>query len=90
MGKTGNVVQVGYGIVGVGVPIGDAPFIRRYPELKETGVFEKFDRTMELLGPTSKLTALRLTQQCLATQPEVDVLSRTLDACVNFILQDHN
>ncbi len=38
-------------------------------------VIEKFDRTMELLGPTSKLTALRLTQQCLA--PQVDFLSRT-------------
>jgi hypothetical protein len=40
-------------------------------------VFEKFDRTMELLGPTSKFTAFRLTQQCLA--PQVDFLGRTLD-----------
>ena len=54
MGKSGNLV--GYGIVCVGVPIGDASFIHRYLELKETGVFEKFDRTMELLGPTSKFT----------------------------------
>jgi hypothetical protein len=77
MGKSGNLV--GYGIVCVGVPIGDAPFIHRYLELKEGGVFEKFDRTMELLrlGPTSKFTAFRLTQQCLA--PQVDFLGRTLD-----------
>ncbi len=68
MGKSGSLV--GYGIVCVGVPIGDAPFIRRFLELKEEVVFEKFDRTMELLGPTSKFTAARLTQQCLA--PQVD------------------
>jgi hypothetical protein len=55
----------------------NSPFIRRYLELKEEGVFEKFDRTMELLGPTSKFTAARLTQQCLA--PQVDFLGRTLD-----------
>ena len=40
-------------------------------------MFEKFDRTMELLRPTSKFTAFRLTQQCLA--PQVDFLGRTLD-----------
>jgi hypothetical protein len=45
MGKSGSLV--GHGIVCVGVPIGDAPFIRRYLELKEEGVFEKFDQTME-------------------------------------------
>jgi hypothetical protein len=43
MGKSGNLV--GYGIVCVGVPIGDARFIHRYLELKEGGVFEKFDRS---------------------------------------------
>ena len=77
MGKSGNLV--GYGIVCIGVPIGDASFIHRYLELnlKETGVFEKFDRTMELLGPTSTFTAFRLTQRCLA--PQVDFLGRTLD-----------
>ena len=79
MGKSGNLV--GYGIVCVGVPIGDASFIRRYLELKETDVIEKFDRTMELLGPTSKFTAFRLTQQCLA--PQVDFLGRTLDPSAN-------
>ncbi len=73
MGKSGNLV--GYGIVCVGVPIGDAAFIHRYLELKEGGLFEKFDRAKELLGPTSKFTAFRLTQQCLA--PQVDFLGRT-------------
>jgi hypothetical protein len=79
MGKSGSLV--GHGIVCVGVPIGDAPFIRRYLELKEEGVFEKFDQTMELLGPTNKFTAARLTQQCLA--PQVDFLGRTLDPSAN-------
>ena len=51
--------------------------IGRYLELKETGVIEKFDKTIELLGPTSKFTAFRLLQQCLA--PQVDFLGRTLD-----------
>ena len=44
-------------------------------------MFEKFDRTMELLGPTSKFTAFRLTQQCLA--PQVDFLGRTLSGPVS-------
>jgi hypothetical protein len=80
MGKSGSLI--GYGIVCVGVPIGDTPFIGRYLELKETGVIEKLDRTIELLGPTSKLTALRLLQrQCLA--PQVDFLGRTLDPSAN-------
>ena len=81
MGKAGNLI--GYGIVCVGVPIGDAPFIRRYLELKETGVFERFERTMELLGPTSKLTVFRLTQQCLA--PQVDFLGRTLSSSASTV-----
>ena len=59
------------------------PFIRRYLELKEAGVFEKFDRTMELLGPTRKFTAFRLVQQCLA--PQVDFLGRTLDPSANTV-----
>ena len=74
MGKSGNLV--GYGIVCVGVPIGDASFIRRYLELKETDVIEKFDRTMELLGPTSKFTAFRLTQQCLAPRGSSPALTK--------------
>ena len=67
------------------MPIGDTPFIGRYLELKETGVIEKLDRTIELLGPTSKLTALRQlqtdSQLCLA--PQVDFLGRTLDPPAN-------
>jgi hypothetical protein len=41
MGKSGSLV--GCGIVCVGVPIGDAPFIRRYLELKEEGLLLKFN-----------------------------------------------
>ena len=44
-------------------------------------MIEKFDKTIELLGPTSKFTAFRLLQQCLA--PQVDFLGRTLDPTAN-------
>jgi hypothetical protein len=40
MGRAGNLV--GYGIVCVGVPIGDAPFISRFLELKETSKYILF------------------------------------------------
>jgi len=47
-GKTGNLV--GYGIVCVGVPIGDTAFVERVMQLKEEDTFDKIDRTVELLG----------------------------------------
>ncbi len=46
-GKTGNIV--GYGIVCVGIPIGDPAFVKRFLELKEEEIFDKIDRTVELL-----------------------------------------
>ena len=45
-GKTGNIV--GYGIVCVGIPIGDPAFVKRALELKEEELFDKIDRTVEL------------------------------------------
>ena len=38
-GKTGN--NVGYGIVCVGIPIGDPAFVKRALELKDEEIFDK-------------------------------------------------
>ena len=78
-GTTGNLV--GYGIVCVGIPIGDPGFIRRFLELKQEEAFEKIDRTMELLAPSHSFTAFQLTRACL--NPMADFLGRGLDATAN-------
>jgi hypothetical protein len=75
-GKTGNIV--GYGIVCVGIPIGDPAFVKRYLELKEEDTFDKIDRTVELLGPSQSFTAFQLTRACL--NPMMDYIARGLDA----------
>jgi hypothetical protein len=78
-GTTGN--HVGYGIVCVGIPIGEPAFVRRFLELKQEEAFEKIDRTVELLAPAHSHTALQLTRACL--NPMMDFLSRGLDATAN-------
>ena len=75
-GKTGNIV--GYGIICVGVPIGDPAFVKRVMELKEEETFDKIDRTVELLGPSQSFTGLQLTRMCL--NPMMDYLGRGMDA----------
>ena len=75
-GKTGNIV--GYGIICVGVPIGDPAFVKRVMELKEEEIFDKIDRTVELLGPSQSFTGLQLTRMCL--NPMMDYLGRGMDA----------
>jgi hypothetical protein len=42
-------IVVGYGIVCVGIPIGDPAFVKRYLELKEEDTFDKIDRTVEAI-----------------------------------------
>jgi hypothetical protein len=49
-GKAGNIV--GYGIVCVGIPIGDPAFVKRLLELKEEEIFDKIDRA---IWPVAKL-----------------------------------
>ncbi len=44
-GKTGNIV--GYGIVCVGIPIGDPAFVKRLLELKEEEIFDKIDQAAQ-------------------------------------------
>ena len=61
--KTGNIV--GYGIVCVGIPIGDPAFVKRALELKEEETFDKIDRTVELLGPSQSHTGFQLARACL-------------------------
>ena len=60
-GKTGNIV--GYGIVCVGIPIGDPAFVKRFLELKEEEIFDKIDRTVELLGPSQSFTGFEIVFQ---------------------------
>ena len=75
-GKTGNIV--GYGIVCVGIPIGDPAFVKRCLELKEEDTFDKIDRTVELLGPSQSFTGFQVTRACLS--PMMDYLARGMDA----------
>ncbi len=75
-GKTGNIV--GYGIVCVGIPIGDSAFVKRFLELKEEEIFDKIDRTVELLGPSQSFTGFQLASKCL--NPMLDYLGRGMDA----------
>ena len=77
-GTTGNLV--GYGIVCVGIPIGDPAFVRRFLELKKESVFEKNCRTVELVQSNSH-TAFQLLRTCL--NPMVDFLGRGMDASAN-------
>ena len=75
-GKTGNIV--GYGIVCVGIPIGDPAYVKRFLELKEEEIFDKIDRTVELLGPSQSFTGFQLACKCL--NPMMDYLGRGMDA----------
>ena len=75
-GKTGNIV--GYGVVCVGIPIGDPAFVTRLLELKEGEIFDKIDRTFELFGPSQSFTGLQLARACL--NPMMDYLGRGMDA----------
>ncbi len=57
-GKTGNIVG---GVRNcVGIPIGDPDFVKRFLELKEEEIFDKIDRTVELLGPSQSFTGFQL------------------------------
>ena len=75
-GKTGNIV--GYGIVCVGIPIGDPAYVKKFLELKEEEIFDKIDRTVELLGPSQSFTGFQLARACL--NPMMDYLGRGMDA----------
>jgi len=75
-GKTGTIV--GYGIVCVGIPIGDPAYVKRFLELKEEEIFDKIDRTVELLGPSQSFTGFQLASKCL--NPMMDYLGRGMDA----------
>jgi hypothetical protein len=75
-GKTGNIV--GYGVVCVGIPIGDPAFVKRFLELKEEEIFDKIDRTVELLGPSQSFTGFQVTRACLNSM--TDYLGRGMGA----------
>ena len=80
-GKTGNIV--GYGIVCVGIPIGDPAFVKRFLELKEEDTFDKIDRTVELLGSSQSVTGFQLARACL--NPMMDYLARGMDPTAYFL-----
>ena len=75
-GKSGKLV--GYGIICVGIPLGDPAFVKRVMELKEEDIFDKIDRTVELLSPSQSFTGFQLTRMCL--NPMMDYLGRGMDA----------
>jgi hypothetical protein len=78
-GKTMNLV--GHGIVCVGVPLGDAPFIRRYLELKETGEFKK-NRPHNGSTPANQQIHGAPADAAVSAS-QVDFLARTMDPSVN-------
>ncbi len=47
-------------------------------ELKEEEIFDKIDRTVELLGPSQSYTGFQLARACL--NPMMDYLGRAMDA----------
>ena len=77
-GKTGNIV--GYGVVCVGIPIGDPAFVKRFLELKEEETFDKIDRTVGLLGPSRSFTGFHLLRACLSPMMDYRDLSRGMSA----------
>ena len=60
----------GYGVVCVGIPIGDHAYIRRPLELKQEEAFERIDRTVELLAPSSSFTALPAGARSCVPEPD--------------------